>query len=231
MRKTQMNMKGFILVLVVFFTVSGKAQEIEVKTTSFDEIKVFDGISVELIASEENKVVIRGEDAEEVTVKNSGGKLKIRMNINRIFKGHKTYAKVFYTGPLSVLDVNENAFIGSEATLKQVDLELRAQEGGEIDMDVELQRLKVKVVTGGTIGATGSAKNQVVDVNTGGGYEAGNLKTEQTEVKVNAGGYADVRASEYVDASVNAGGNINIYGKPKVIDQSKFLGGTIKELH
>ena len=224
-------MKRIFAVVLMAFSVFGMAQSNqEFKVDAFSELKVFDGISVKLISSNENKVVVSGQDAEEVTVKEANGKLKIRMSINRSFKGHKTYADVYYNGPLSVLDVNENARISSNEAIEQIDLELRAQEGGEIELDVRLQRLKVKVVTGGTIGVEGSAKNQVVDVNTGGGYEAGNLQTEQTEVEVNAGGYADIRASEYVDAGVNAGGNINIYGKPKVIDQSKFLGGTIKEI-
>lgn len=224
-------MKRIIVMVAMSFSLMGIAQnKNDFKVNSFSELKVFDGISVNLIASDENKVVVSGEDTEAVVIKEANGKLKIRMNINRVFKGHKTYADVYYTGPLAVLDVNENSRIQSDEPFNQIDLELRAQEGGEIELKVAVQRLKSKVVTGGTIGVEGSAKNQVVDVNTGGGFEAGNLRSEQTEVVVNAGGYADIRASEYVDAEVKAGGNINIYGKPKVIDRTTFLGGTIKEI-
>lgn len=220
----------FSVVLFMCVAVLSAQDNVVFDVDSFSEVKAFDGISVTLIPSGENRVEVEGENTEDVTVLVSGDKLKIRMQINKSFKGHKTFARVYYNGRLSVLDVNENALITSEEKISQVDLELRAQEGGEIDLDVELERLKVKTVTGGTIALEGRAKNQVVQVNTGGGYEAGNLQSEQTEVQVNAGGFADIRASEYVDAAVKAGGNINIYGKPKVIDQTKFLGGTIKEL-
>ena len=224
-------MRRLVAVVVMLMAMPVMAQEEKVvNVEAFSEIKVFDGISVTLIPAAENKVVISGEEAEEVNVVNNNGKLKIRMNLNRIFKGHKTFAEVYYNGRLSVIDVNEDAVITAAKPIDQIDLELRAQEGGEVDLKVNLKRLKIKVVTGGTIAVEGTAKNQVVDVNTGGGYEAGNLKTEQTEVQVNAGGFADIRASEYVDATVKAGGNINIYGQPKVIDQSKFLGGVIKEI-
>ncbi|MBL7471469.1 head GIN domain-containing protein [Robertkochia sediminum] len=216
-----------IAMLIVSFAIA--QDEVEYPVDDFSELKVFDGISVKLIPGKENKVVIKGEDARSVTVRWVRGKLKIRMEIEKLFSGYATFAEVYYNKPLSVLDVNENALITSDEVIDQVDLELRAQEAGEIDLKVALKRLRVKSVTGATIAVEGSAKNQVVDVNTGGGYEAGNLETEQTEVEVNAGGYADIRASEYVDATVRAGGNINIYGKPRVIDQTKFLGGTIKE--
>lgn len=216
-----------IAVMVVSFSTA--QDEVVYPVEEFSELKVFDGISVKLIASDESKVVVKGADAGSVTIRKVHNKLKIRMNIEKIFSGYETFAEVYYNTPLSVLDVNENALITSDETIEQIDLELRAQEAGEIELKVDLKRLRVKSVTGATIAVEGSAKNQVVDVNTGGGYEAGNLRTEQTEVEVNAGGYADIRASEYVDATVRAGGNINIYGKPRVIDRTKFLGGTIKE--
>lgn len=224
-------MKRWLMAVMALVVCTSYSQStVEISTEAFSEIKVFDGIAVELIPSDSNRVEVSGEDADQVVVKNSSGKLKIRMNMNKLFKGHKTFAKVYYQGRLSVLDVNENASITATSPIEQVDLELRAQEAGEIDLEVSLERLKVKTVTGSTIAVKGRAKNQVVDVNTGGGYEAGYLETEQTEVTVNAGGFADIRASEYVDATVKAGGNINIYGKPKVIDQTTFLGGVIKEL-
>lgn len=223
-------MRQFMAAIALMIASFSVAQDgVEYPVDEFSELKVFDGISVKLIPGNENKVVVKGEDAASVSVRWVRGKLKIRMDIDRIFSGYATFAEVYYSNPLSVLDVNENALITSDEVIDQVDLELRAQEAGEIDLKVALKRLRVKAVTGATVAVEGSAKNQVVDVNTGGGYEAGNLETEQTEVEVNAGGFADIRASEYVDATVRAGGNINIYGKPRVIDRTKFLGGTIKE--
>lgn len=220
------------LLLLTFLWAGGlMAQEpVVTETGDFREVKIFSGITAELIASDVNKVVVTGPQAKEVLVNNQSGKLKIRMKINKVFEGDRIEAKIYYKSRLEVLDVNEGGSIESREPLELVDLELRAQEGGEIELKVALERLKVKSVSGGTISVNGTSKMQEVYVNTGGGYEGGNLQSEQTEVQVNAGGYADVRASEIVEASVTAGGNINIYGKPRVIDRSTFLGGTIKEM-
>ncbi|WP_340064100.1 head GIN domain-containing protein [Ascidiimonas aurantiaca] len=207
------------------------AQEgtLEQELGTFDQIKVFDGISVELIKASENKIIVSGEDVDKVAVVNNNGTLKIRMEIDKIFNGFETFAKVYYSGRIDLIDVNENAYISLSEPLKQIAVELRAQEGGEIDVVLDVQRLEVKAVTGGTIEASGKAINQNVSVNTGGNYEGDDMKTEQTKVVVNAGGNAYVNASEYVEASVRAGGRIRIYGDPKVIDKKKFLGGRIIE--
>ncbi|WP_340203606.1 head GIN domain-containing protein [Ascidiimonas sp. W6] len=200
-------------------------QELE----KFDEIKVFDGISVELIKANENKIEVTGSDVDEIAIINKRGRLKIRMEIDRIFSGYKTFVKIYHTEAIYLIDANENAFIEIQEPLKQINVTLRTQEGGQIKAALDVQRLEVKSVTGGVIETTGSAKNQDILINTGGVYEGDALKTEQTEVDVNAGGKAYVNASNYVKASVRAGGKIRIYGDPKVIDKKTFLGGRIIE--
>lgn len=223
-------MKKALFVMLLCSSVTLTAQEPATRSIgNFSEIKVFDGISAELIKSQENKVEISGKDASHVEVVQSGGKLKIRMGIRLMFSGHTTFVKVYYTDPIDIIDANENALIASTEPLKQVDLDLKAQEGGEIKLATEVQRLKVKAVTGGKIEVRGSAKQQDIHINTGGQYEAGMLETEQTTVDVNAGGKASVNASEYVEAKVRAGGIIKIYGNPKVIEKETFLGGRIIE--
>ncbi|NER14219.1 DUF2807 domain-containing protein [Leptobacterium flavescens] len=223
-------MKTVIKLVVVLLSTTVFAQgKLEKETGKFDELKVFDGISVNLVKSDQNKVVVSGEDSDKVAVVNNNGRLKIRMEIDKIFSGYRTFATVYYNGRLTLLDVNENASIKGDDVIEEVSLELRAQEGGEIDVKTDVQRLIVKSVTGGKIEAIGDAINQTITVNTGGNYEGDRLVTEQTSVTVNAGGTAYINASEYVKASVKAGGTIRIYGNPKVIDKKRFLGGKIIE--
>lgn len=217
-----------VLALLMVTTVFSQGK-LEKDTGRFEEIKVFDGISVTLVKSDKNQVVVTGEDSDRVAIVNKNGRLKIRMEINKVFSGYKTFATVYYNGRLNLIDANENASITGDDYIEQINLELRAQEGGEIKVNTDVQRLYIKAVTGGKIEAKGDAINQNININTGGKYEGDNLKTEQTKVVVNAGGTAYVNASEYVGASVKAGGVIRIFGKPKVIDKKRFLGGRIIE--
>lgn len=223
-------MRTILTLWVVLITTTIFSQEkLEKDTGRFNEIKVFDGISVTLIKSDKNKVVTSGKYMDEVVIVNKNGLLKIRMKIKRAFKGYETYAKVYYNSKLSLIDVNENAYISGEDFMEGINLEIRAQEGGEARVNVAVERLSIKSVTGGIIEAKGDAVNQNVVINTGGRYEAESLETEQTKVDVKAGGTAYVNASEYVEAIVKGGGTIRIYGNPKEIDKKRFLGGRIIE--
>jgi Putative auto-transporter adhesin, head GIN domain len=223
-------MKKTLLILLLFgFMLAAAQEKITKPVGNFSEIKVFDGISATLIKSNENKIVISGEDAAKVAFVNTNGKLKIRMKMDNLFNGHKTFAEVYYTDVLEIIDANENAYISSSETIKQIAIVLKAQEGGEIAINVEVQKLTLKSFTGGRIALTGTSKTQDITLNTGGQYEGDSLKTEQTTVDVSAGGKAYVNASEYVKAKVSAGGTIRIYGNPKVIDKQTFLGGRIIE--
>ncbi|TRZ46066.1 head GIN domain-containing protein [Robertkochia solimangrovi] len=221
-------MKKLFYLLVIFLGHFVMAQdEITKPIGEFHEIKVFDAISVNLVKSDEYKVIISGEDKEKVVVVNNGDKLKIRMDINKIFEGKKTYVQVFYKGHLNLIDVNENGFIGSSDVIEEVDLDIRGQEGGEVDLKIKTDRLKVRSVSGATIELNGSAKIQDIEVNTGGIYKGRDLQTDQTSVSVNAGGNAEIFATDYAEAKVKAGGTIRVFGNPKVLDETKFIGGNI----
>ncbi len=222
-------MRMLLFALLVSVTSVSFSQDREESVKEFTTVKVFDGISATLVKSDENKVIISGANTEDVQVVDKNGVLKLRMDIEKTFSGFRTFAEIHYRGILDVIDVNENSKITTQNPVKQIDIVLRAQEGGEIQAEVAVERLTVKAVTGGIIETTGTAKNQNVQVNTGGNYEGDETHTEQTSVKVNAGGTAYINASHYVDADVRAGGTIRIFGQPKSIDKKTFLGGRIIE--
>ena len=219
----------FYILFLVSFSTNAQEGLLEQNLKKFTELKVFDGISVELIKANKNKIEVTGSDVDQVAIVNKRGRLKIRMEIDKIFSGYKTFVKLYHTEDITLIDANENAYIEVIKPLKQINITLRAQEGGEIKAALKVQRLELKSVTGGNIVTKGKAKNQNVLINTGGVYEGDALKTEQTSVNVNAGGKAYVNASKYVEATVRAGGKIRIYGEPKIIDKKTFLGGRIIE--
>lgn len=225
-------MKNYIIVLCCLFgSFTLVAQDNLTKDLGeFHEIKVYDGLSVTLIKGDKNQAVISGKNASAVVLVNKNGKLKIRMNINEVFNGYTTYVTLYAKNMINLIDVNENAFVSSEDTFSQVDMDLNAQEGGEIELTLDLQRLESKVTSGGILSLKGSATNQDINVNTGGKFKGKELQSAQTKVMVKAGGVADILASDFVDAKVRVGGTINVYGDPKVLEKQTFIGGTINEL-
>ncbi|MCV6631135.1 MAG: DUF2807 domain-containing protein [Flavobacteriaceae bacterium] len=197
---------------------------------AFQSIKAFDGISITLIPAEENKAIVSGEDADDVVFVNKKGVLKIRMRFKKSFSGYNTFIQLHYKYPLEVIDVNENAKIYSEFPIRSnVNLELKAQEAGVLELEVDTQRLLVKSVSGGLVTTKGVSKTQEINTNTGGFYKGQACISEQAKVYCNTGAFAYVYASEYMSVKAKAGGTIYVYGNPKSLKKRTILGGRIIE--
>ncbi len=220
----------FLIVLILIQTVVFAQNPIEKSIGDFTELKVYDLIEVELVNAKENKVVITGNNSEDVLINNKNGTLKIKMNIEKIFDGNKTKVVLYYKA-LDVIDVNEGSKAYSKETIKQYDIDLRAQEGGSIDVPVNVKYMTVKAVTGGKIKSTGKCESQNVSLLTGGVYSGEALETEKTEVTINAAGEAHVNATKVVDVKIRAGGDVYIYGNPETVNESKVLGGRISRVN
>ena len=195
----------------------------------FDEVKVFDKLHVKLVASSDNKVVIKGARESEVEVINKKGILKIRMTMSKLLSGDDLDITLYYKH-IELIDVNEGAVVTSTDAIKATSFKVSAQEGGKINVDLDVDKLKVSSVSGGENTLSGKASNQDASLGAGGFLLASKLVTSQTTVSVSAGGKADVNATTLVDAKVSAGGSIYIYGKPRQINQKTVFGGKIEEV-
>ena len=231
---TMIRMRSIFILfgaLALFLQSYSQDNDITVSLSEFTEIKAFDGLSVNLIRSDENKAVITGANTRKVAVVNNDGVLKLRMEIDKLFSGYRTFIDLYYAQPLMIIDVNEDARISSEEPLTQNVLELKAQEGGEILAPVKVQQLLIKAVTGGVITASGEADNQDIIINTGGVYEGKEMKTKLTTVNVNAGSRAEIYAETYVKATVKAGGEVLVYGDPERMEEKTVFGGKIQRMN
>ena len=213
----------FILLLISSLTYA----QTEKKVGDFNKVTAFDQITVELIASEENKVVLSGTNSDVVEVVNKNGELKLRMPLTNLLKGNQVNAKVYYTD-LTAIEANEGSQISSDSSIKAIGFDIIAKEGSKIDINLEVSNLNVKITSGGIVKTAGTAKNQDVVISAGAIYEAKELTTEQTVISINAGGEAAIFATELVDAKARAGGDILIYGNPAQINKKTFAGGHIK---
>lgn len=220
-------MKKLFLVAIAIVSQATFAQ-VTKKLGDFNAVKVFDKLTVKLIASTENKIVINGTREKEVEVVNNNGELKLRMPFPKLLSGDDISIKLYYKN-IDDISANEGSSVSSDAIFKQTIFDLSAKEGAKINLKVDAQKVNIKAVTGAVIELSGAAVNQDVVIMSGGVLKSKNLHTSQTTVSVSAGGNAEINASTLVDAKVKAGGTISIYGKPKQINQETILGGKIEE--
>ncbi|AUS05158.1 head GIN domain-containing protein [Pseudotamlana carrageenivorans] len=223
-------MKRIFFIFTLISSTVFAQEKVEKSVGEFTELKIYDLIQLDLVQASENKIVITGENTNNVIVNNKNGKLKIKMNLEKIFNGNSTKVTLYYKH-IDIIDVNEGAQVTSNDVIKQFEIDLRAQEGGTISVPVEVKHTLVKAVTGGVITVKGDSKDQKIDINTGGIFKGEELITEDTDVSIKAAGEAHVNATEEVNAKIRAGGNVYIYGKPQVINENTALGGTVKRMN
>ncbi len=216
--------------LVLFFALSmtGLTAQgtVDREVGEFREIKVFDLIEVNLIKSDENRILIKGRNTQDINFVNKDGVLKLRMPLEKKFQGEDTFIEVYYTD-LRIIDANEGARIIGNEQLVQDRIELRAQEGAQIEIGLSVSDAKIRAVTGGIINASGIATNQEITLNTGGIFEGRDLKTDYTGIRVSTGGEAELFASKEVDIQIRAGGDVRVYGDPQRVNKDTMMGGRI----
>lgn len=220
-------MKKIALVAFLMLSQINFAQDKTVKLGDFDQVKVFDRISVLLVQGNENKIEITGNKKDDVEIVNKNGELKVRMKFGKLLKGDDISATVYFTKEINSVEGSEGSYVSSEATFKAIDFLASAKEGAEIKLNLDVKKLKVKAYSGGIVNVKGKATNQDIIVNSGGAVKAKDLQTSQTVVAVNAGGEAEVNASDLVDAKTRAGGNITVYGNPAQVNKKNVIGGNI----
>lgn len=197
----------------------------------FEKLKVYNGIDLELIRSEEHKLEIKGEKAERVKVKNSSGVLKISLKFPDLSAEGKVKIKLYYNKDIKIIDGNEGSTITGK-DINQIQLEVKAQERAFINLVIKTKHLRVKSSSGGIVKLTGTSKNQDVDLDLYGVYHGYGLTvSDNTSIRAGSGAKAEVIAGETLNAKVSFGGSIFYKGNPEVIKDKKVAGGIIKQMN
>lgn len=220
-------MKNFFLLALLVAGVSVSAQEITTNLGDFSTVKVYDRISVKLVPSTENKIVITGAKSEDVEPVTKGNTLKVKMKTLKLLQGEDVTATLYFKN-IDHVGAYEGAYVSSENTFKATSFEIDAQEGGVVKLNLDVQKLKSRIQTGGEIELSGKAAYHDNSITSAGKLKAKPLETQTTEIIINAGGNADITAKILADAQIRAGGYIDIYGSPKQVKKRTAAGGKIK---
>ncbi len=202
------------------------SQQKEIPLTKFETLKVFDRISIQLVASDENKLVLEGFNVNDVEVVQKNNEVKIRMRFGKILQGEDIVGVLFYQ-KISEIEVNEGASLSSNEVLKTSSLKISNKEGSDVLLTVETDQLTARVGSGATLTLKGTAKFHDVLVNTGAVLEANELKTLETNITCNAGGEATIFVQDKVNAKTRLGGSIVVEGNPETVTQNTSMGGSI----
>lgn len=225
------KMKRLTIVLLFFTAISYGQELIKQDLSSFNELKVFSGLNVELIKSNKSYIEITGDEAEHVLVKMNNETLKLSFNFTKSMHPEDVFIRLYYKNPLMMIDANEGSFIESETTFVQNYIELKAQEGANIQVSVRVKQLDIKTTSGSEIRVKGNAENTQVEAHTGASYFGYHVSNTDAKVNSTAGSKVEVNVSGILDANARLGGAIYFRGNPEVLKTKKVLGGIIEQVN
>ena len=223
-------MKNTIYILLLFTIPALSQVNIDRDLGDFSKVAVYDGINLELVKSEENKVEITGKNTSFVVVKNKNGDLKIRLNLERRFSGDRTKVTLYYKTLYNIIS-HEGSNVFSKDTLKQADLNVKANSGSTQNFLVNLNTLNTIAATGANINLSGKAEYHDTTASTGGEINAEKLTTTETYASSTSGGVLNVSASKELEANSKFGGIINVHEKTDKITESISVGGVVNYIY
>lgn len=219
-------MKRLVVIALLLLCGAVNAQDVTKSLGDFSTVRVFDKITVLLVKSNENKIVITGPNTQDIDIVQKKNDLKIKMKFSKMLQGDDISVTLYYKN-IDQIEASEGSYVSSEDLFKTTAFELNAKEGAKIKVKLEVEKLKSKLNSGGIIVVSGKASNHDGGITSGGELHAKDLITKQTSISVSAGGNADVYATDFVDAKTTAGGDINVYGSPKQVNKQNTAGGDI----
>ena len=202
----------------------------ERKIGDFQKLSVYDGINVELIKSDTNRVEINGKNTAYIVVKNKNGDLKIRLSVERRFSGNRTKVSVFYKSLYSIIS-HEGANVFSKDTINQADLNLKANSGSRQNMIVKLNTLQATATAGAKINIKGLAKYQELSATTGAEIMVSKVENEEANVVSTTGALIDVSTTKDLKVNSKIGGIINVHTKTDKITEKISVGGAVNYLY
>ncbi len=222
----------FTFCLVLFSSTLLFAQNTESRPLAdFFEIRVNDGIEVELIKSDNPRIEIEteGVSTDKVVTDLSSRRLRVRMRIG-VYPGVQVKCKVYYQD-LTLIQAMAAGEITSKENFEVDRLSITANAGGIVNLHVEARRLSLETMAAGRISLSGSADLAMVNAGTGGLIEAFSLMANEAEVRANTGASVNVNVKDSLSGRSSTGAQVNYKGSPSSLSVETQLGGTINRAY
>jgi hypothetical protein len=227
---TSKNLIRVALPLLFLWQTSLSAQK-EVMVDHFDEFSAIGSVKVEMIAGEQEKVVlyIDGIPEKDVEVKVNRGVLRIQILNAFLYRNEIVKAYVTYKS-LRGVRANAGAEVVCKDTLKGDLLLTSVTSGGQLRASVNVQKLEASASEGGVLKLYGQANKADLSGSTGGVCKCSEVEAGEAEARAGTGGRVEVNTRGTLRASASLGGEIRYRDEPASIQHKSFLGGDVRRM-
>ena len=207
----------------------GNVISVEEKLDAFSEIDASGMFKIFLVRGDEPNIRIETDQNihEYISFSVKRNKLTLEMESNHVYRPTRLHVFIT-TDKLDIINLSGASSLEADYTLASEELLLHISGAGDIELDVDVDKLMTKVSGAGSIGITGSADEHDVTLSGAASMKCVDLITRITTIKLSGAGSADIFATEMLDANLSGVGSIRYAGEPDQTRISKSGIGSIK---
>jgi len=224
MRTDRRWLVGLLFMLLPWMAHGQEIADRQVK--EFDKVRIFGNLVVRMIPGTEPLVHIeaRGISLEKVKTSVKDGELKVK--VSRLFKDPEVYVEITHQ-ELKGIETLADAEVTFAKPLVNRRFNIQSTMGSVVELVLETGHLDLKAYQGGQVQIKGSTDVLDAYVNTGGILAGTDFECKRVDVRMNTGGKGELTVLEKLEASINTGSDFSYYGTPSDTDVSTSLGGTV----
>jgi len=202
----------------------------ERKLPPFDKLKISSDVKVFLTKGSEEKVriVVSGIELSDIEMSVSGKTLQVELSrgihLDASVELHLTYKEI------RDINVGASGRLSVQNPLEGDKVVLIASTNGEIDAELNLKTVDVKVGQGAVIRLRGKTGSIDAKVSTKGMLSALDIQSDSTYIQVGSAGIAKITATYLLDANVRMGGTLTYSGNPKEKIIKTGIGATVNAI-
>lgn len=192
----------------------------------FDKISIAMGWEVELISSDENKIVMKANKNLIPLLKYEldSGTLRIESE-KTINRAGSKLLKVYYTKPLSGYKTSSGSSLSSNEKITVESLNIKTSSGSFLKLNIKTKDAEIKTSSGSSVELEGTAINFNSKSSSGSALNAKDLVVKNAKMKTSSGSSAIVDVKEYLEANTSSGSSIEYYGNPKKTKLKQSISG------
>lgn len=199
-------------------------------TEKIDVVKASNGLEVLLLVSDIQLVSVEADEnlQEHIITELVDGTLYVKTDKN--IRNAKSKKVTISFIELNGVQASSGASVKSLSDMLSDDLYLKASSGSQLDLNLFARELTVQSSSGSNISLRGQAQHFTSKASSGSSINARDLEGIFCKSKASSGSEITLNVKRSLDAKASSAGNINYYGEPEEVNQSKSSSGSVKKM-
>lgn len=191
----------------------------EISAGSFESVEVHGSMNVHLVQSPTNSVKVQADDNlfEYLDIYTEGNRLVVKTRKGYNLRPSRDIIVYAAAANFKDIELSGSGDIFSENTITATDeLSVEVSGSGDINMNVNVPRLRSKISGSGTLTLNGIAKDFSATINGSGDIKSFGLSADNARVDLAGSADAEVTANKTLEVEIAGSGSVTYKGNPSV---------------